>query len=204
MSLFLAVLKFTFRILYIAIRMGTRSSHVKSPAWDFDRLAKASGLTRAEIEKFYSDYSEAAGRDGVIDKNEFIQLYAAHPVARSLSDGVVKQQATRVFHAFDIDHNGVLTFDEFVTVIVMMNCRAPENDRVGYLIEENNDHPYLNDDKYVSKQYGLQIFRQLNDLYGLPAGTEHESWKELDDHHRGYVTHEELVNFIGRKSIYNR
>lgn len=202
-SRFILVFIFTFYTLCTVIKMGGRSSRGKSLTWDFNKLAETSGLTQAEIEKFYSDYMEAAGRDGVIDKNEFIQLYGSHPVARSLSEGAIKEQATRIFRAFDVDRNGVLTFDEFLTVIVMMNCRAPEDDHVGYLIEENNDRPYLNNDKYVSKQYGLEIFRRLNDLHRLPAGTEHESWKELDEHNRGYVTHEELVDYINRKSIYS-
>lgn len=184
--------------------MGNRSSRVKSTTWNFNKLAETTGLTRSEVEKFYSDYIAAAGRDGIMDMNEFIQFCSTHPMTRSKNQGAMKDQAIRIFRAFDIDHNGILTFDEFLTVVIMMNSQVSQGDRMNLLIEENNDRPYVNNDKYVSKQYGLEIFRRLNGFNGLPSGTEHQSWDELDQHHRGYVTQEELVEYISRKSMYNR
>lgn len=184
--------------------MGGRSTRVKSTTWNFNKLADTTGLTRSEVENFYSDYSAAAGRDGIMDRNEFIQFCSTHPMMRSKNEGAMKDQAIRIFRAFDIDHNGMLTFDEFLTVVIIMNSQVSQSARVNLLIEENNDRLHANNDKYISKQYGLEIFRHLNGFCGLPSGTEYQSWDELDQHHRGYVMQEELVEYISGKPMYNR
>lgn len=184
--------------------MGARSSRVVSTKWNFDHLAQATGLTRSEVEQFYSDYSEAAGRDGVMDGNEFIDLYRKLPIARLQDPNTIKDQATRIFRAFDVDHNGILSFDEFLSAIIMMNFDMSQNDRLYFLIENNNTSEYNQDDKRISKEYGYQILRRLNDYHGLPTGTEHQAWKEIDPDDHGYVTNEEFVSYINQHPIYKR
>lgn len=184
--------------------MGTHSSRPASIKSDLNRLAQASGLTRAEVEGFYFDYVKAAGSDGVMDKNEFTQLYSKLPIGRLQNTNNIKDQAIRIFRAFDLDHNGLLSFDEFLSAIVMMNYEISQNDRIDFLIEENNIYEHEHDDKRISMQYGHQIFRRLNDYHGLPTGTEHQAWKEVDRNNHGYVTQEELLNYICRHPIYNR
>jgi len=184
--------------------MGSRSSRIISTKWNFNRLAQATGLSRAQVDQFYSDYLQASGRDGIMDMNEFIQLYSSLPIAQSQDKNNIKDQAIRIFRAFDIDHNGTLSFDEFLNTMVMMNYQMSQNDRIDFLIEENNVFGQEQDDKRISMQYGHQIFRRLNDYYGLPAGTEHRFWQEVDVNNHGYVTQEELVDYISRQSIYKR
>lgn len=204
LCLFIEVLTFAFYPLHTSGSMGTRSSRVRSMIWDADRLARASGLTHPEIEQLFSDYVKASGSDGIMDMKEFIQLYSTLPIAKSQSKNNLKDQAIRIFRAFDRDHNGILSFDEFLNVIVMMNYHTSQNDRIDFLIQENNDSFHEKNDKRISKQYGLQIFRYLNDYHGLPAGTEHRCWKEMDRYNRDYVTQEEFVDYISRQEIYNR
>jgi Ca2+-binding EF-hand superfamily protein len=184
--------------------MGSRSSRVASTKWNINRLAQATGLSHAQVEQFYSDYLKASGSDGIMDMDEFIQLYSTLPIAKLQDTNNIKDQAIRIFRAFDIDHNGTLSFDEFLSAIVMMNYQMSQNDCIDFLIEENNAFGQGQDDKGISMQYGLQIFRRLNDYCGLPAGTEHRFWKEVDRNNHGYVTQEEFVDYISRQSIYKR
>jgi Ca2+-binding EF-hand superfamily protein len=184
--------------------MGSRSSRAASTKWDLDRLAQISGLSRAEIDRFHSNYIKASGRDGVMDMNEFIQLYSSLPIAKSQKIGNIKDQASRIFRAFDQDHNGTLSFDEFLSAIVMMNYEMSRDDRIGFLIQENNDSKHEEDNERISAQYGYEIFRRLNDFYGLPAGTEQQRWKEVDRNNRGYVTQDELVEYISQQPFYNQ
>jgi Ca2+-binding EF-hand superfamily protein len=150
------------------------------------------------------DYIIASDCDGAMNMNEFIQLYSSLPIAQAQTPVRMKDQAVRIFRAFDRDHNGTLSFDEFLNAIVLMNHQTPQNDRIDFLIQENNINKHEQDDKQISMQYGLQIFRRLNVFYGLPGGTEYESWKEVDRNNHGYVTHDELVEYISRQPIYNR
>jgi hypothetical protein len=184
--------------------MGARPSCVRSITWDVDRLAEASGLSRPEIEQHFSDYVKASGRDGVMDMKEFIQLYSNLPTVRLQNKGSIKDQAIRIFRAFDRDHNGTLEFNEFLNAIVLINCHMSQTDPIEVLIQDKNDLFRKQDDKRISKEYGLQIFRHINRYHGLPAGTEHQCWKQLDRYNRDYVTEEELVEYITRQTIYNR
>jgi Ca2+-binding EF-hand superfamily protein len=175
--------------------MGARSSRVPTSTWNLDQLAKASGLSRTEIDRFYSDYVRASGNDGVMNMDEFIELYSSLPIARSQSKGEMKDQAIRIFRAFDQDYNGTLSFDEFLGAIIMMNYDTTWNNGVDFLIQENSASRHGHNHERISSQYGHQIFRRLNDYYGLPRGTEHRYWKELDRNNCGYVTPEELIAY---------
>ena len=46
----------------------------------------------------------------------------------------MQQQFPRIFRAFDRDDSGTLSFDEFLTAVVMMNKSMPRTDRIDYLI----------------------------------------------------------------------
>jgi Ca2+-binding EF-hand superfamily protein len=184
--------------------MGARTSHVSSSRWDLNQLAKATGLSRTEIDRFYSDYVEASGKDGIMDMDEFIDLYSHLPIARTLSKGEMKDQAVRIFRAFDQDESGTLSFDEFLTAIIVINSDTSQDDRVNFLVQENSTLKHKHSNERISSEYGHQIFQSLNEYHGLPRGTEHKYWKELDRNNRGYVTQEELVEYIIRHPDYNR
>jgi hypothetical protein len=48
------------------------------------------------------------------------------------------------------------------------------------------------------------VFRRLNDYYGLPQGTEHQYWKQVDLQNRGYFSQQELMDYISQQEAYNR
>jgi hypothetical protein len=89
---------------------------------------------------------------------------------------------------------GTLSFDEFLNVVVMLNHDMPRRDRIDFLIRQNNTSGQQQGDGRISSQYGHQVIRRLNDYYGLPAGTEHQCWKQIDQQGRGYVTQQQAYN----------
>ncbi|UJR16285.1 hypothetical protein I4U23_003191 [Adineta vaga] len=184
--------------------MGSRTSRVKHTEWDLDRLAQTSGLSRSEIDRLYTDFNQAAGRDGVLHMGDFIQLYARIPGIQMHDTGRMKEQASRIFRTFDRDNTNTLSFDEFLNVIVLVNNTIPQYDRLEYLIRQNNAHKQNKMDGMISAQYGHQILRRACDYNDSPAGKEHFYWKQIDPQNRGYVTQEEFVNFISRHPDFNR
>jgi Ca2+-binding EF-hand superfamily protein len=62
----------------------------------------------------------------------------------------MKDEAIRIFRAFDQDHNGTLSFDEFLSAIVIMNYQMSLSNRIDFLIQENNASEYAQVDKRIS------------------------------------------------------
>jgi Ca2+-binding EF-hand superfamily protein len=184
--------------------MGARQSRQGHHHWNMNELSQATGLPPQEIQEIYQEFMQAAGRDGQLDMNEFARLYSRFPGAQQQDPRYMQQQIPRIFRTFDRDGSGALSFDEFLSGVVMMNHNMPRRDRIDFLIRQNNSYGRQQGNGHISSQYGQQVFRRLNDYYGLPPGTEHECWKQVDRNNRGYVTHQEFMDYIAQQEAYNR
>ncbi|CAF0738002.1 unnamed protein product [Adineta steineri] len=180
--------------------MGARQSRSGYDQWDLNELEQVSGLPAQQIQQLQQEFFQAAGRDGVLDRNEFANVYARFSGGQNVS----QQQIARVFQTFDRDQSGSLSFDEFLSAAVMMNRNVPRQNRLDYVIRQNNHHGRQQGDGRISAQYGHQVFRRLNDYYGLPPGAEHQCWKQVDQQNRGYVSQNEFMNYISQQDVYNR
>jgi Ca2+-binding EF-hand superfamily protein len=77
---------------------------------DYDFLIHATGQQKAQIDAVFNEFN-ANNPDGKLDKNEFIRLYdKLRPEPPELLDEI----STFVFRTFDKDHNGFITFHEFM------------------------------------------------------------------------------------------
>ena len=184
--------------------MGARSSRPGHDQWDVNELSQATGLQPQQIQQIYQEFVQAAGNDGQLNMNEFARFYERFPDAQQQDPRYLKQQIPRIFRTFDRDGSGALSFDEFLNGVVMMNHDMPRRDRIDFLVRQNNAQGRQRGDGRISAQYGHQVFRRLNDYYGLPAGTEHQCWQQVDQNNRGYVTQEELMNYIAQQDAYNQ
>ena len=90
--------------------MGARQSRRGSNQWDMNEIERATGLSAQQIQQLQSEFSQAAGHDGVLNMNEFANVYSRFPGARNQPD--LQQQITHIFQTFDRDHTGTLSFDE--------------------------------------------------------------------------------------------
>jgi Ca2+-binding EF-hand superfamily protein len=184
--------------------MGARSSRIGHNQWDMNELARATGLQFQQVQSIYQDFKEAAGQDGQLNMNEFARFYNRFPGAQQQDQRYMQQQIPRLFRTFDQDNSGALSFDEFLSAVVMMNHDMPRKERIDFLVRQNNGQGRQHDGGRISSQYGHQVFRRLNDYYGLPAGSEHQCWQQVDRNNRGYVTQEELINYITQQQGYNQ
>ncbi|UJR30227.1 hypothetical protein I4U23_017765 [Adineta vaga] len=184
--------------------MGARSSRGSYQQWDLNELSRATGVPTNQIQGIYQQFTQAAGRDGELDQKEFARLYSQLPGAQRQDPRYMQQQIPRIFRTFDRDNSGKLSFDEFLSATVMMNHNMPRRERINYLVRENNRHGRQQGDGRISAQYGHQVFRRLNDYYGLPAGSEHQCWKQVDRNNRGYITQDELMAYISQQDTYNQ
>ena len=178
--------------------MGARQGRVNYDQWDTNNIQQATGLSPQQIQQLKQQFFNAAGRDGVISRNEFPNIYS------SLYGGqgnISPDQIERIFRTFDRDNTGSISFDEFLNAMIMNNHNMPRQDRIGYVIRQNN--PGRGDGR-ISAQYGHQVLRRLNDYYNLPPGTEHQCWKQIDRQNRGYVTEQEMIGYIRQQEAYGR
>ncbi|CAF1442137.1 unnamed protein product [Adineta ricciae] len=184
--------------------MGARSSRQSYQQWDLNELSRQTGIPVDQVHQLHQEFIRAAGRDGQLDQREFMNFYSRFPGAQQQDPRYMQQQIPRIYRTFDRDNSGTLSFDEFLSAVVMMNHNVPRRQRINYLIQQNNQHGRQNGDGRISPQYGHQVFRRINDYYGLPQGTEHQCWKQVDRNNRGYVTQDELIEYISQQDAYNR
>ena len=90
------------------------ASAAKKPATltkkDYEFLIQATGSKKEEIDVIFREFN-ANNPDGKLDKNEFIRLYdKLRPEPPELLDEI----STYIFRAFDSDHNGFISFNEFM------------------------------------------------------------------------------------------
>lgn len=182
--------------------MGARQGRAQFNQWDANGLQRTTGLSPQQIQQIQQEFFLSTGHDGLLNMNEFANVYSRFPGGRN--SGNMENQIRRVFRTFDRDRTGSLSFDEFLDAVVMMNHDMPRRDRIDFLIRQNNPSGRQNNDGRISSQYGHQVFRRLNDYYGLPQGTEHQCWKQIDRENRGYVTQEEIMNYVAQQEGYNR
>lgn len=78
---------------------------------DYKFLTTQTGYTKDEIKNIFNKFNEN-NPDGLLDKKEFIRLYGElRPEQPELLDEI----SIYVFRCFDSDHNGSISFNEFLT-----------------------------------------------------------------------------------------
>ncbi|CAF3892693.1 unnamed protein product [Rotaria sp. Silwood2] len=182
--------------------MGARSSRADVNEWNWSEIEQMTGLSTQKIREVQQDFFQETENDRALNMNEFLNVYIRLFGEESQQD--LQQQTVRAFETFDRDRSSTLSFDEFLNAIIMMNHDIPRIDRIDYLIRQNNTSGRQQGDERISSEYGHQIFRRLNDYYDLPPGTEHQCWKQVDLENLGYVTQENIMDYISQQKAYNR
>jgi Ca2+-binding EF-hand superfamily protein len=184
--------------------MGARSGRTTHEEWNSNELSEATGVPPERVQAIYDRFKQAAGEDGQLDMKEFANVYHHFPGAQNQEPQYMQQQIPRIFRTFDRDNSGTLSFDEFLSAIIMMNRTMPRRDRIDFLIRQNNAQGRQQGNGQISAQYGHQVFRRLNDYYGLPPGSENQAWKQVDRNNRGYVNQQDFMNYIASQQTYNQ
>ncbi|CAF1442126.1 unnamed protein product [Adineta ricciae] len=104
--------------------MGNHSNRPTAHTWNPNRLEQTTGLSQDQIDQFHAKYIEASEHDGVMNMNKFTQLYSHLPWG---NPGHLQDRAMHLFRAFDRDHNDILSFDEFLAIIIFIDYELNRN-----------------------------------------------------------------------------
>ena len=77
---------------------------------DLSFFTQITGLQKEEVKKIFENFY-SRNPNGQLNKNEFVQLYTA---IRPESTQLLEEISVYVFRCFDSDHNGFISFDEFL------------------------------------------------------------------------------------------
>ncbi|CAF1050057.1 unnamed protein product [Didymodactylos carnosus] len=169
--------------------MGNQQQRPRFRQWDLQSLEEASGIPQQQLLQLYDEFKRSAGRDGQLDKQEFQQL------ARRL--GMPANEQYHPFRAFDTDRSGKLSFEEFVSAVVLMNQGGNQAHKFQYVIDQYNPNRQQG---YITPEYGQQVFSSMNQFYGT-QGDPCEMWEQIDNG-RGGVSRDEFVNYLSQNSPY--
>jgi len=93
---------------------------------DYKFLTTQTGMTKASIDDLFNKFN-SNNPDGVLDKREFTKLYTE---LRPEPAEQIDEIASYVFEAFDTDHNGTVSFNEFL-VAYAMTSRGDQKAKLG-------------------------------------------------------------------------
>src|SRR2546430_14793876 len=110
--------------------MGARSTRPAYNQWDINELSRATGVPPEQIGEIYQEFMQAAGHDGQLSMQEFSRLYNRFQGAQQQDPRYMEHQIPRIFRTFDRDGSGTLSFDEFLSAVVMMNHDVSRRDRI--------------------------------------------------------------------------
>ena len=103
--------------------MGTTNSHgkkVMTPE-EFDQLVRSSGFNSHDVHEMHEKFKKEFPK-GYMDKKDFKKAYASMFPHGSGADAF----AEHIFRIYDADHNGHISFDEFVTTLHISANGTPE------------------------------------------------------------------------------
>ena len=178
--------------------MGNRTYRPRFTEWDLDGLEKVTTLSSQQYLRLYHQYknNQAWGGQNMDDKT-FFQKYN-----EILPGEQTKRESDRAFYTFDYNKSGKLSFEEFVSAIVVLNKGSTTFDRIAYLIDQFNPNK---NDNVVEESYGILVFDRLNQYYGINDVDPVSSWSELVNTYASNpkrVSRDEFLTFIAGHPIY--
>ena len=166
----------------------------KFDAWDLQRLSQMTNIPEQQLSQLHQQFQKAAGRDGALTKSEFHSL--AGKVGLNVGNSRETEQA---FRAFDRDGSGKLSFEEFLSALVMSNPNANGRDRIYCVVDCNNPN---GSNGYVTAEYGREVIDSMNQYYGVSADPD-EVWNSFGASGAS-VSQDEFVEYISQSPTYSQ
>ena len=179
--------------------MGNRVHRPRFTAWDLDRLEKITNLSKQNYLELYDKYQNDQAWGGQdMDDKLFFEKYD-----EMLPGEQTKEESDRAFHTFDYNKSGKLSFEEFVSVIVLLNNGSTTLDRITYLIDQYNP---TKGDNQIQQAFAQMIFERLNQYYDIKNVEPASAWSELVKQSGGntdHVRYDLFISFIAKHPVYS-
>lgn len=159
-------------------------------------LCRSTKFTRQELKFMYQGFKQVCPT-GLVHENTFRDIYA-----QFFPQGDVSQYAHYLFQAFDQDHNGTITFQDFVVGLSALSRGAPV-DKLRWAFQLYD----LNKDGIISRDEMLDIIVSIHSLVGNSGSAsggddddpdsvrDHANrvFQKLDLNQDGVVTFDEFI-----------
>lgn len=137
-------------------------------------LCRSTKFTRKELKFMYQGFKQVCPT-GIVHEHTFRDIYA-----QFFPQGDVSQYAHYLFQAFDQDHNGTITFQDFVVGLSALSRGDPE-DKLRWAFRLYD----LNRDGIISRDEMLDIIVSIHSLVGNSGNSSSASagGRDEDDPH---------------------
>ncbi|XP_078717810.1 A-type potassium channel modulatory protein KCNIP2 isoform X3 [Lampetra fluviatilis] len=120
-----------------------------------DKLEAQSKFSRKELQVLYRSFKNECP-SGIVNEDNFKEIYA-----QFFPQGDASTYAHFLFNAFDTDHNGSLSFEDFVMGLSVL-LRGTINEKLYWAFNLYD----INKDGYITKEEMLDIMRSIYDMMG--------------------------------------
>ncbi|XP_075922041.1 Kv channel-interacting protein 4-like isoform X2 [Petromyzon marinus] len=158
-----------------------------------DKLEAQSKFSRKELQVLYRSFKNECP-SGIVNEDNFKEIYA-----QFFPQGDASTYAHFLFNAFDTDHNGSLSFEDFVMGLSVL-LRGTINEKLYWAFNLYD----INKDGYITKEEMLDIMRSIYDMMGKythpavqdEAPLEHveKFFQKMDKNKDGVVTIDEFMD----------
>ncbi|XP_016154923.1 PREDICTED: Kv channel-interacting protein 2 isoform X1 [Ficedula albicollis] len=157
-----------------------------------DQLQEQTKFTRKELQVLYRGFKNECP-SGIVNEENFKQIYS-----QFFPQGDSSTYATFLFNAFDTDHDGSVSFEDFVSGLSTI-LRGTIDDRLNWAFNLYD----LNKDGCITREEMLDIMKSIYDMMGKytypamreEAPREHVEnfFQKMDRNKDGVVTIEEFL-----------
>ncbi|KAJ8025562.1 Kv channel-interacting protein 4 [Holothuria leucospilota] len=158
-----------------------------------DTLCRATKFNRKELQLMYRGFKQECP-SGVVNEETFKNIYS-----QFFPQGDSSRYAHFVFNSFDTDHNGSLTFEEFVSGLSIL-ARGTVNEKLNWAFNLYD----INGDGYITREEMLSVVQAIYDMMGkyseptaediTPGEHVERVFQKMDINRDGVVSIEEFID----------
>jgi hypothetical protein len=185
--------------------MGNYQKGRKTEVWELDAISNLVNIPRIQLENIYKDF-QYGSKHYLLNKSRFRRMYkdliqnSSHRVARKPSSYKFNRQnnivADRIFTIFAKEHPVALTFDEFMTIYIMLQNSIYPQIRLNFFL----DH-YSQNNGYLTPSMGRRAIEDMSNLYGINTDSEQICRRiETND---GLISKQALIEYCINHPVYS-
>eukprot|EP00062_Callorhinchus_milii_P004967 gi/632943943/ref/XP_007887231.1/ PREDICTED: Kv channel-interacting protein 4 isoform X4 [Callorhinchus milii] len=157
-----------------------------------EQMQAQTKFTKKELQILYRGFKNECP-SGIVNEDTFKDIYA-----QFFPQGDASTYAHFLFNAFDTDHNGSVSFEDFVTGLSVL-LRGTIQDKLKWAFNLYD----INKDGYITKEEMLDIMKSIYDMMGkytypvlrdeIPRQHVEIFFQKMDKNKDGVVTIDEFI-----------